>query len=78
MPCACALETALGSAAAAAAIPAGVTYEFDVEGQPLAVLYLEPQAGRVDALAPFVTQACETSGALVGESSLVAALARNL
>jgi AraC-like DNA-binding protein len=58
----------------AAAIPAGVTYEFDVEGQPLAVLYLEPQAGRVDVLAPFVTQACETSGALVGESSLVSAL----
>lgn len=59
---------------AAAAIPAGVSYEFDVEGQPLAVLYLEPQAGRVDALAPFVTQAREASGALLGESSIVAQL----
>ncbi|WP_439541589.1 helix-turn-helix domain-containing protein [Hyphomicrobium sp.] len=59
---------------AAAAIPAGVSYEFDVEGQPLAVLYLEPQAGRIDALAPFVTKTTETSGALLGGSSIVAAL----
>lgn len=58
----------------AAAVPAGVNYEFDVEGQPLAVLYLEPQAGRVDGLAPFVTNARETSGALLGKSALTASL----
>lgn len=58
----------------AAAIPAGVSYEFDAEGQPLAVLYLEPQAGRVDALVPFVTDAREASGALLGGCAIVAAL----
>lgn len=57
-----------------AAIPAGVSYEFDVEGQPLAVLYLEPQAGSADALMPFVMRARETSGALLGDSPLVSAL----
>ena len=35
-----------------AVVPAGVPYEFDVAGQPLAVLYLEPSEGGVDALVP--------------------------
>jgi AraC-like DNA-binding protein len=57
-----------------AAISAGTSYEFDIEGQPLAVLYLEPQAGRVETLAPFITNACETSGAVLGASALAVSL----
>ncbi len=49
-----------------AVIPAGVSYEFDVAGRPLAVLYLEPGEAGADALAPLVAEASEQSGALVG------------
>jgi AraC-like DNA-binding protein len=49
-----------------AVVPAGVSYEFDVEGQPLAVLYLEPRDAGVDALVPLVGPSEEVSGALVG------------
>lgn len=49
-----------------AVIPAGVSYEFDVAGQPLAVLYLEPHEAGAGALAPLVLGAREEAGALLG------------
>ncbi|MGE0023391.1 MAG: helix-turn-helix domain-containing protein [Hyphomicrobium sp.] len=49
-----------------AVIPAGVAYEFDAAGDPLAVLYLEPSEAGVEALVPLLGAADETSGALVG------------
>ncbi|WP_291175379.1 AraC family transcriptional regulator [Hyphomicrobium sp.] len=49
-----------------AVIPAGLPYEFDVEGQPLAVLYLEPREAGAGALIPLVRAAREEAGALVG------------
>lgn len=51
-----------------AVIPAGVSYEFDVGGQPLSVLYLEPSEAGTGALIPLVSQASEKGGALVGEA----------
>lgn len=57
-----------------AVIPAGVTYEFDVAGQPLAVLYLEPSEAGAEALAPLVAQTCEKSGVLVGSDGVVSPL----
>lgn len=50
-----------------AVVPAGVPYEFDVAGQPLAVLYLEPNEGRVDTLVPLAGDAREVDGALVSD-----------
>lgn len=49
-----------------AAIPAGVAYEFDMRGEPLAVLYLEPSLARAEHLAPLARQTQEVGGALVG------------
>lgn len=49
-----------------AVIPAGLAYEFDVAGQPLAVLYLEPSEAGADALAPLASDARDEAGALVG------------
>jgi AraC-like DNA-binding protein len=40
----------------ASVIPAGLSYEFDIAGQPLAVLYLEPSAAGADALSPLVAE----------------------
>jgi AraC-like DNA-binding protein len=57
-----------------AAIPAGVPYEFDMGGEPLAVFYLEPNVARVDALAPLVGSAQEVRGALIGTTGVVAQL----
>ncbi len=37
-----------------AVIPAGMPYELDVGGSALAVLYLEPSAGRAETLMPLV------------------------
>ncbi|WP_244534530.1 helix-turn-helix domain-containing protein [Hyphomicrobium sp. CS1GBMeth3] len=50
-----------------AAIPAGVSYEFDVAGQPLAVFYLEPSEAGVEALVPLVGEADEADGARCGQ-----------
>lgn len=55
---------------AAAAVPAGVSYEFDVAGHPLAVLYLEPSDAGAETLVPFVSQTREERGALVGTSGV--------
>jgi AraC-like DNA-binding protein len=49
-----------------AALPAGVAYEFDMAGEPLAVLYPEPNVAGADALIPLVGDACEVGGAVVG------------
>lgn len=50
----------------AAVIPAGVPYAFDVESAPLAVLYLEPDAGSANDLVPLVSQTREAGGAVLG------------
>ena len=49
-----------------ALVPAGVTYAFDMAGDPLAVIYLEPSIAGADALAPLVRGGREIGGALVG------------
>ncbi|GLK69355.1 helix-turn-helix transcriptional regulator [Hansschlegelia plantiphila] len=53
----------------AAMIPAGVAHELDLQGEPLAVLYLEPSVAGSEALAPLVMDATEAHGALVGRSA---------
>lgn len=55
-----------------AVVPAGVPYEFDVAGQPLAVLYLEPREAGAGALAPLVRDAHEEAGALLGRDGELA------
>ena len=57
-----------------AVIPAGRTYELQLEGQPLAVLYLEPSEAGADALLPLVADGRETSGALLGTGGEVSDL----
>ncbi len=57
-----------------AVVPAGIRYEFDLKGDPLGVLYLEPHVGRADILVPLVRNTLEINGAVVGsdgEISLV-------
>lgn len=49
-----------------AVIPAGVSYEFDVAGQPLAVFYLEPGEAGMEALTPLVSNADDAHGAYYG------------
>ena len=49
-----------------AVIPAGVTYALRLEGQPLAVFYLEPSEAGSDALVPLVSNGREVAGAIVG------------
>lgn len=51
-----------------AVIPAGTHYELDVRGQPLSVVYLEPQLAGVDGLVPLLHDAEETFGAVFGQS----------
>jgi AraC-like DNA-binding protein len=57
-----------------AAIPAGVAYEFDMGGDPLAVFYLEPNVARVDALAGLVRNTREVARAVVGSGGEVSAM----
>jgi AraC-like DNA-binding protein len=52
-----------------AVVPAGVTYAFDMAGDPLAVVYLEPSVADAAALAPLVGEGREVGGALVGRAS---------
>jgi AraC-like DNA-binding protein len=59
-----------------AVVPAGVLYEFDMRGEPLAVIYLEPNVAGADALAPLVGNAREQSRALIGSTGEVAFLRR--
>jgi AraC-like DNA-binding protein len=57
-----------------AVIPAGVLHELDVGGNPLAVLYIEPDIAGVDALTPLVRNAREVGGTLVGSTGEVSLL----
>lgn len=57
-----------------AVVPAGLAYELDVSGNPLAVLYLEPSVGRAETLAPLVRDTSEVEGVLVGMSGEIAPL----
>jgi AraC-like DNA-binding protein len=49
-----------------AVIRAGTCYEFDMGGDPLGVLYLEPDTAGADALASLVSNGREVGGALIG------------
>jgi AraC-like DNA-binding protein len=55
-----------------AVIPAGIPHELDVGGNPIAVLYVEPSAAGVHALAPLVGSSRETDGVLVGDAGEIA------
>jgi AraC-like DNA-binding protein len=52
----------------AAVVPAGTTYAFDMRGDPLAVVYLEPDEAGVTSLVPLVVGGREHGGALLGEA----------
>ena len=51
-----------------AVIPAGVAYEFDLAGQPLAVLYLEPDLAGPHALMRLLDDQSVESGAVLGQN----------
>lgn len=51
-----------------AVIRAGTPYEFDMGGDPLGVLYLEPDMAGADALAACLAGGTETTGALVSDA----------
>lgn len=57
-----------------AVVPAGTAYELDVGGAPLAVLYLEPSAGRAETLMPLARNTEELCGALIGREGEIAPL----
>jgi AraC-like DNA-binding protein len=57
-----------------AVVPAGVAYEFDMRGEPLAVIYLEPNVAGVDALVPLVGNARQVGRVVVGSTGETAAL----
>lgn len=57
-----------------AVVRAGTHYEFDMGGEPLAVIYLEPNFAGADALAPLVRDACDVGSARVGRSGEITAL----
>lgn len=50
-----------------AVVPAGVTYEFDMAGEALSVVYLEPSQAGVAALVPLLRGGREIGGGLAGE-----------
>lgn len=57
-----------------AVIPAGVLHELDIGGNPLAVLYIEPDVAGVDALTPLLGNTRAADGALVGSTGEVSLL----
>ena len=57
-----------------AVVPAGTRYEFDMRGDPLAVVYVEPDRASADALTPLVADAFELGGAFVGHGGETATL----
>jgi AraC-like DNA-binding protein len=57
-----------------AVVPAGVAYEFDMEGQPLAVLYLEPSEAGAEALMPLIFGGREERGVLIGDAGELATI----
>lgn len=50
----------------AAIIRAGTAYEFDARGQPLSVVYVEPDEIGVEGLAAFLRDTSELNGVIVG------------
>ncbi|HVJ78595.1 MAG TPA: AraC family transcriptional regulator [Hyphomicrobium sp.] len=57
-----------------ALVPAGRLYEFDMAGEPLSVIYLEPTVGGAGVLAPLVSNADEFDGVLHGHADDLGAL----
>lgn len=57
-----------------AMIPAGVPHELDLGGDPLGVLYVEPDGAGADDLVPLLHGTRESNGALLGTDGLVAPL----
>lgn len=57
-----------------AVIPAGVSHELDIGGNPLAVFYIEPGVAGVEALTPLVRNTREVDGALIGSTGEVSLL----
>jgi AraC-like DNA-binding protein len=58
-------------------VPAGLLHELRLDGEPVMVLYAEPDFGGAGALARFVADAEERDGALLGRS-LTKTVAREL
>ncbi len=58
----------------AAVVPAGISYEFDMGGEPLGVLYLEPNVAGVNSLTPLVRGARDVAGALVGSAGEISVM----
>ncbi len=50
----------------AAMVPAGISYELDVGGKPVVVLYLEPRFDSRTVLKSLLSDTCEEGGALLG------------
>ena len=57
-----------------ALVPAGVSHELDLGGEPLGVLYLEPGAAAPDALAALLHGAAASGRARLGEGGEIAPL----
>jgi AraC-like DNA-binding protein len=58
----------------AAAIPAGLTYAFDMRGEPLAVVYAEAGASGADGVSRLVRQAEDVAGARLGQDGEIGVL----
>ncbi|MGU3537233.1 helix-turn-helix transcriptional regulator [Methylobacterium sp. A54F] len=57
-----------------AVVPAGTMHELELRGDPVAVLYLEPDGAGPHGLIPLVSGARETDGIVVGEGGEVGPL----
>lgn len=57
-----------------AMIPAGVSHELILEGEPIAVFYVEPSEAGHDALVPLVRGAREEGGAVIGDAGEITML----
>ena len=57
-----------------AAIPTGLSYEFDMEGAPLAVFYAEASAAGAEGLSRLVHEGEDVAGALVGNAGEIGVL----
>jgi AraC-like DNA-binding protein len=57
-----------------AVIPAGVSHQLDVGGEPIAVLYIEPDLDGASALTSLVKHHREVDGSLIGSSGEVGLL----
>ncbi len=55
-------------------VPAGIVHELDLRGDPLAVLYAEPDEAGAEALLPLLRDGREIDGALVGQGGEIVPL----